>query len=179
MGPRQVKTACLAALIVSPAFTIVLAQTQAPSKEEPLQAAEKVVARLYKSVTFEAGSPPDWQKVRSLFMDEAVIVLRTNRDKMSVFSVKAFIDDFVHFVERPAVRQNGFKERIVRTKPMLCGDIAHILVLYEASIPGSPRPPQQGIDSFQLIRKDGRWWIVSVVNELVTPDRPVPEELRE
>jgi hypothetical protein len=34
------------------------------------------------------------------------------------------------------------------------------------------------VDSFQLIKKDGRWWIVSITNELPTPDRPVPEFFR-
>ncbi len=47
----------------------------------------------------------------------------------------------------------------------------------EAHIPGSCRPASQGVDSFQLIQKNGPWWIVPVVNELPTPARPVPEEL--
>jgi hypothetical protein len=51
-------------------------------------------------------------------------------------------------------------------------------VLYEASIPGWGRPPQQGIDSFQLIKKDGRWWIASITNDVPNPDHPVPEALR-
>ena len=59
----------------------------------------------------------------------------------------------------------------------LFGDMAHVLVLYEARIPGSGRPPQLGVDSFQLIRKQGRWWIAGVINELPTPERPVPAEL--
>jgi hypothetical protein len=53
-----------------------------------------------------------------------------------------------------------------------------VLVLCEASIPGAPRPPQQGVDSFQLIRQGGRWRIVSVVNDLPTADAPLPAELR-
>jgi hypothetical protein len=57
-------------------------------------------------------------------------------------------------------------------------DIAHVLVLYEAHIPGSARPPQQGVDSFQLVRNAGRWWIVSVVNDLPSPEHPAPPVLR-
>ena len=52
-----------------------------------------------------------------------------------------------------------------------------ILTRIETSILGSSRPPMQGIDSFQLIEKDGRWWIVSVINEIPTPDNPVPTTL--
>ena len=35
------------------------------------------------------------------------------------------------------------------------GDIAHVWVLYEAEIPGWGRPAQPGVDSFQLVRRDG------------------------
>ncbi len=83
------------------------------------------------------------------------------------------------FIERADARKTGFTERIVRMRPMIFRDIAHVLVLYEASIPGSGRPPQRGVDSFELIRRDGRWWIVSITNDLPTPDQPVPLDLRE
>jgi len=63
-------------------------------------------------------------------------------------------------------------------KPMVFGDIATVLVLYEASIPGRNSPPQQGVDSFSLIKKDGGWRIVSIINEIPTPNRPIPEELQ-
>lgn len=141
--------------------------------------AELVVNELYDLVTFEQGESPDWDRVRSLFIGEAVIVLRTSRTATSVFSVDGFVGDFVSFIEKANVTETGFVERIIKTRTMVFGDIAHILVLYEAEIPGSERGPQQGVDSFQLIRREGRWWIASVVNEIPTPDRPVPTELRD
>ncbi|MDH5715344.1 MAG: hypothetical protein OEZ30_07260, partial [Candidatus Aminicenantes bacterium] len=160
------------------AFLCLSVQAQTSSEENPLSTAEGVVAELYQLVTFEAGSTPDWEKVRSLFIDEAVIVLRTSWENITIFSVQGFIDDFVNFIERFKVEKTGFVEEIKRTKAMVFGDMAHILVLYEASIPGSERPPQQGVDSFLLINKDGRWWIAAVTNELPTPDNPLPAELR-
>jgi hypothetical protein len=39
-------------------------------------------------------------------------------------------------------------------------------------------PGQIGLDSWELMRKDGRWWIAAVTNEIPTPERPLPEELR-
>ena len=70
-------------------------------------------------------------------------------------------------------------DRGLRTDELVFGDIAHLLVLYEAHIPGSDRPPRQGVDSFQLVRREGRWWIVGVTNELPTPDRPLPPVLHD
>ena len=58
-------------------------------------------------------------------------------------------------------------------------DIANIFVLYEAAITDSQRPPTVGVDSIDLIRKDGRWWIASIVNDLPTPEHPIPARLKE
>ena len=148
--------------------------SQSTEKEDNLKTPESVVRGLYTLVTFEAGTTPDWEKVKSMFIDEAVIVLRTGRDSTTQFTVNTFIKDFVNFIERADAIKTGFTEEIITIEKIIFGDIAHFLVLYEASIPGSSRPPMQGIDSFQLIKKDGRWWIVSVTNEIPTPDNPVP-----
>ncbi|MHC5003148.1 MAG: DUF4440 domain-containing protein [Planctomycetota bacterium] len=141
--------------------------------------AEDLVAGLYSAVTTGAGETPDWDRVRAMFHDQAVIVLRTAPDATSVFTVQGFVDDFVAFIERAGVERTGFTERIVRMAPMVFGDMAHVLVLYEAHLPGSGRAAKQGVDSFSLIRRDGRWWIVAVTNELPTAERPLPEALRD
>lgn len=142
------------------------------------QTAEGVVRELYRLVSVEPGGPlPDWDVVRSLFLDDAVIVLRNTRESTAVFSVDGFIDDFRTFNERARIRERGFTERIVRLKPMVFRDLAHVFVLYEAAISTSSRPPQQGLDSFQVIRKDGRWWIASVVNEIPEADQPIPADI--
>lgn len=144
-----------------------------------MSTAEDVVKKIYELVTFEAGSPPDWDDVKALFLDEAVVVLRTSRTESTVFSVDGFIDDFKKFAERKDVQKNGFSEKILRTHATEFRDIAHVWVLYEASIPGTGRPPLKGADSFQLIRKDDRWRIASVANDIPTADHPIPEVLRD
>lgn len=152
---------------------------QTPTASDPVETAEGTVRRLYALVTFRPAATPDWDAVRELFLPEAVIVLRTSRTATSVFSVESFVADFVAFAQREDVRAAGFEERIVRLRPVEFRDIAQVLVLYEAHIPGSPRPPQQGVDSFSLVRRDGRWWIAAIVNDLPNPDHPLPAELRE
>ncbi|MFC2165852.1 nuclear transport factor 2 family protein [Acidobacteriota bacterium] len=152
--------------------------SQSLANEKPFDTAEGVVQKLYDLVTFDAGSTPDWDEVKSLFIDKAIVVLRTGRDNSTVFTLQGFVDDFVNFIEKAKVVETGFKEEIKRIKPMVFGDIATVLVLYEASIPGRKRPPQQGVDSFSLIKKDGRWQIVSIINEIPTPSNPLPEELQ-
>lgn len=140
--------------------------------------AEGLVRQLYDLVTFPAGPGPDLEAVRATFIPEAVIVLRTSRAASTVMSVDDFIADWERFIRDANVLETGFTEEITALVPTVFGDIAHVLVLYEASIPGR-LAPQEGVDSFHLVRKDGRWWIAGILNEIPTPDRPVPEVLRE
>jgi hypothetical protein len=169
----------LPAAVLASFFTVHLsAQVQAPPDQEPEMTAEEVVRALYGMVTFEAGTTPDWNEVRSVFIDEAVVVLRTSATASTVFSLDEFVQDFVNFIERDNVEATGFIERVVEVESMVFRDIAHVLVLYESSIPGA-RPPRQGVDSFELIKREGRWKIVSVVNDLPNAQHPVPAVLRD
>ncbi len=146
--------------------------------QSPNDTADGVVAELYDIVTFDAGTTPDWDRARALFVDEAVVVLRTSREGSTTFSVEGWIADFVSFIENRNVVETGFIEKVVRTHSVVFGDIANIWVLYQPELPGSDRPAMQGVDNFSLVKKDGRWLIASITNEVVTPDRPVPEVLR-
>jgi hypothetical protein len=155
------------------------AQPQASIDDRVYQDPDSLVRALYAAVTFAPGTMPDWSYVRSMFHRDASIVLRVTRDSTAIMSVDGFVGDFVDFIRRFRADTSGFREQVVRVKPMVLGNIAHMLVLYEASIPTSRRPPQQGVDSFHLVRSGGRWWITSIVNEVLTRDRPAPQLLRD
>jgi hypothetical protein len=155
-------------------------QGQVPTVPKYLETPEGIVGEIYKAVSFKAGQPqPDWERVRSMFLDNALVVLRVTRDSTAILTVQGFIDDFIRFIDRSPAKQNGFEERIVRMKPMVFGNIAQIFVVYEAQILGLPRPPQQGLDSWELVQNNGRWWIVAVTNEVPSKDRPLPKEFQE
>jgi hypothetical protein len=162
------------------------AQTPGAPKQEPSKGPGEVIADLYDLVSSAGGMSPDWDKVRACFIKEAVVVLRTTWKATTVFSLDGFIQDFIDFYEKPFRRgaltlypnKEGFTEKVVKTKVWEFWDMAHVLVLYEAHITNDPTPPQRGVDSWLLSRREGRWLIVAVTNDLVTKDHPVPSELR-
>ncbi len=150
------------------------------TEDQSVQSPEGVVRELYSAVCVTPGGKlPNWEKVRGLFYKDAAIFVRTSRSETATFSVQGFIDDFVAFNERARVQERGYTEKVVRLKPLVFQNIAHVLVLYEASITNSPRPPQKGVDSFQLIKKDGRWWILSVANDVPDEGAALPKELQD
>lgn len=151
----------------------------APTAPDPMSGAAEVVRELYDLVTFGPGATPDWDAVRALFVEDAVIVLRAGREEMSVFSLEGFVQDFVRFIEQYDVEETGFTERVLDLRGFAYRDIAHVLVRFDSAIPGSGREPGEGVDSFELVRLEGRWRIVSIVNERPTADEPIPAALFE
>jgi hypothetical protein len=190
MNCKALRAVVLATTLSAFCLSPVLGQGQAQpgaAKTAPQTAGERI-AELY-SLFGSAGSGQmtDWDKARSYFLKEAVVVLRTTRTTLTVFNVDGFIQDFVDFYERPfkfatvtlVPKESGFSEKIVKMKAWEFGDMAHVLVLYEAYITGSSVKPTVGVDSWLLTRRDGRWMIAAITNELVSAANPIPPELRE
>ena len=138
---------------------------------------EKMVSSVYDAVSSQAGSTPDWLLVRSYFDPDAVIVLRATREESKKLDVDGFIQDFVDFYDRIDSETTGFVETVVSVKTLEYGNIAHSYVVYEAIILGSDRPPQRGLDSWHLMKRDGRWWVVSVVNDAEPVAGAIPGEV--
>ena len=175
------KLALALALVAAP----LAASAQAPPSSQPpgvapaYATAEDVVRELYRLVTVEKGQETDWEQVRQLFIPQAVIVLRVSKTETTVFDLQGWIDDFRTWDEKAKVKETGFSEKIITMKPRVFREIANVFVLYEAAITGSTHPPTRGVDSIELIKKDGRWWIAAITNDLINADNPVPAELRE
>lgn len=134
-----------------------------------------MISQIYEEVSSDGSTPVDWDLVRSFFLEEAVIVLRSSAQDHTVFTLNGFIQDFRDFYENPAVKESGFREQIVRIKPQIYRNAASIGVVYEAGIPGSERPPQQGIDFWILVRKDKQWKVVGISNEIIPPGQEIPD----
>lgn len=145
---------------------------QAANPEEDVIA---MISRIYSEVSGEGEQSIDWERVKSFFVDEAVIVLRTSRVATSQLTVEEFIQDFKNFYQSSMVGKSGFREEVFQLKSEVYQDMAFVAVVYAATILDSERPPQKGIDFWLLIRKDSTWKVVSVTNEIVNADGKLPE----
>jgi len=134
---------------------------------------ESLIKELYKVVSTKSGEKVDWDFVKSIFIEEAIIILRTRPDLTQQFTVDGYIQDFKNFYEYPVVNKNGFEEKILEIKSSIYKDMAIVVTIYEAKIPNISRPPSKGIDFWILIRNDNHWEIVSCTNEVI----PTGEEL--
>jgi len=136
---------------------------------------EDLIKDIYVLVSAKKSGDVNWQKVRSMFNDEAVVILRTSREKSTQFTADGFIQDFKDFYENAEVKANGFGEKILSMKTMEYKDIAFVATVYSAAITGSQRPPSRGVDLWLLGKKDGLWKITSIVNEVIPSGQELPD----
>jgi len=168
---------CIALVFVF--LTLGVAEGRMAVEEKVFMEPESLVRGLYAAVTFDAGSVPDWEYVRKFFMPEAVIAVRMTPTSMATLDVDEFLKWFDDDVKKYKMEERGFEETIEKLKLTTFGNIAHCFVVYKARFKTPENSPGQlGLDSWGLMKKDGRWWIVSVTNDVVTPQTPLPEELR-
>ena len=148
-----------------------LAQLNVQAKSED---PESMIKQIYVEVSSQEGQEVDWEKVRSFFVEEALIVLQTSRDESTRFTLEEFIQDFKDFYESPAAKGSGFKEEVLKLRSQVYVDMAFMAVVYEASILNSERPPQKGIDFWLLQKKEDSWKVVAVTNQIIPPGEEIP-----
>ncbi len=148
-------------------------------EEDAFSSPESLVRGLYAAVSFDAGNPPDWDYVRKFFHPSAVIGVRKTRTSMEIMDVDAFVKWFEDDVKRFKMDERGFEEVIEKLKMTIFGNTAQCFVVYRARFRTPPDlPGQVGLDNWAMMKLDERWWIVAVTNDVVSPERPLPEELR-
>ena len=139
---------------------------------------EQVVRGLYAAVSFEPGAAADWDRVRAFFRPEAVLAVRRTPTSMDLIDVDEFIAWFKADVQRLRMDELGFEEKVLKVRLTVFGDMAHAFVVYRAQLMTPPgQRSEVGLDSFGLVRMDGRWWIASITNDVARPGRPLPAEL--
>jgi hypothetical protein len=146
---------------------------------EIFQGPESLIRGLYTAVTFQPGTLPDWEYVRSFFIPEAVFGVRKTRTNMEVLDLDGFVGWWLEDVEKHDLEKRGLEETIEKMKLIEYRNIAHCFVVYKVRIlTPADSPGQLGLDSYSLMKKEGRWWIISVANDVITPQNPLPDFIR-
>jgi hypothetical protein len=128
---------------------------------------------VYDVISGPAGQKRDWNRMRSLFTANARLMPHGARGLRSG-SVEDYITSSGPFLEK-----EGFIEREVARRVEQYGDIAQVFSTYEARNRADGPVIMRGINSFQLVRHAGRWWVVSIMWQAETPQTPIPAEYLE
>ncbi len=130
---------------------------------------DAIMAAVYDVISGPAGQRRDWDRMRSLFTVDARLMPKGSRG-LRIGSVEDYIT-----VNGGSLERDGFFEREVARRVEQYGDIAHVFSTYEARRTADGPVFMRGINSFQLVRHDGRWWVVSIMWQAETPQTPIPQ----
>ena len=134
---------------------------------------EAVVDEAYRLISFEPGSEPRWDRFKALFSPRAVLAFRIFPEDDAVTIMD--LDDYIVRQMREGMKEDGYSETILRRDWLVFGDVAEARVVFEMKF--GEAAPIPALDVYQLVRREGRWWIVSIISEIPRPGTPLPEAL--
>ena len=141
-----------------------------------------VMTELYASVTRKPGAPFEWDRLRAIMLPGGIMLPQTRQTQGT--SRIMSVDDFISWIDtgwKPIIgtdRDHGFFERQTHLVVEQFGDIAHAFTTYEKG-PYEPRRIQgRGINSVQLVRRDGRWYVLSITWDEENTAGSLPEKYR-
>jgi len=96
-------------------------------------------------------------------------------DIIQTFTVEEFQADLQSMIASGALP--GFFETEIKRHVIQYADITHLFSTYEGRrLSGHPEILLRGINSIQAYRREGRWWIDSVLWFREGPANPIPKE---
>lgn len=143
---------------------------------QELSTPEQVVSALYRLISGPAELERDWDAVRRLFHPGArLIVAFSHADGRS--EVKQWTpESFAVEAAEDYRGRGGMWEREVAAEVQRFGSVAHVWSSYESRQGSADAAPfARGVNSVQLLRSDGRWWITSLVFDIEQPYNAIPE----
>jgi hypothetical protein len=144
---------------------------------------EHLVSSLYDVISGPAGKPRDWDRFRSLFLPDGRLgVIRADapaKDNQPARHGDAVFRTPDVYVERndPYFKTNGFFERGIANRVEEFGNLVQVWSTYESRHTMADSAPfARGINSIQIVRAQGRFWLANVMWDDERPGLTLPEK---
>lgn len=145
---------------------------------EDVASPEAIVTATYRSLDRAPGEPFQWDRFRSLYLPDATLIPNTEQTggDFRVLSPDGFISWIDSVVTIGGPNDQGFSEEEVHQIVERYGDVAHVFSTYRKRFWDDDQVLGRGINSFQVVRHDGRWWIAGVVWDEEVGAGAIPEK---
>ncbi|MBL9031510.1 MAG: hypothetical protein JNM80_07355 [Phycisphaerae bacterium] len=135
-----------------------------------------LVAAMYAAPAGAPGEPRDWDRYRSLFLPDARLVASRPGEGDAAVAMFLTIGDYID-ANKTYFEKGGFMDKEIARRTEQYGNIAHVWSTYESRHkPDDPEPYVRGINSIQVLKDSGRWWIVNVFWDYERAETPIPEQ---
>ncbi|WP_025741515.1 hypothetical protein [Aquimarina pacifica] len=138
----------------------------------PLKSIEGITNKMIELISGEIGEERNWEEYRNLFLPTAQKTsLRKTKDGKSKVNVMN-LEEFVRNVG-PYYARDGFEEYAIGLTINEFNGIATVFQsFYCRNLKGTYE--KRGVNSYQLVYLEDRWWIASTLFTNETKDTPIP-----
>jgi len=144
------------------------AAPQVPKSD--LAGIDAAIRSVYEVISGPPGQKRDFDKMRSLFTPGAT---------MKAIGPKGLhggsVEDYIAR-DRDILEREGFTERELGRRLEVWGGLATAWSSYDGRTANGSFH-ERGINSFELVKIDGKWLIASILWQEETPDNPLPRDL--
>ena len=138
---------------------------------EDLKAINATVLGVYDVISGPPGQKRDFDRMRSLFAPGATLKAIGPKG-LHGGSLEDYISRNAAVLEK-----EGFTERELQRRTQLWGGLATVWSAYDGRT-ASGSFHERGINSFQLVKVDGKWLVASILWQEETPANPLPKVLK-
>ena len=146
-----------------------LAAAPPPTKAD-LAGIDAAIRGVYEVISGPPGQKRDFDRMRSLFAPGAT---------MKAIGPKGLhggsVEDYIAR-DKDILERDGFTERELGRRLQVWGGLATAWSSYDGRT-ANGRFHERGINSFELVKIDGKWLIASILWQEETPDNPLPRDL--
>lgn len=176
MRAHRIRAVVMAALAGSAAPCTLHGQGASPRPED-VESPEAIVSAAYDAIRRPPGRTYGWERFRSLFLPSARLIPNTEQTggEFRVLTVQEFIDWVDGATRVGGPDDMGFTEEEVSSTTERYGDVAHVFSTYRKRFWDGEEILGRGINSFQLVRHDGRWWIAGIAWDEESGAGPIPD----
>ncbi|MDZ7681834.1 MAG: hypothetical protein U5J63_09040 [Fodinibius sp.] len=135
---------------------------------------DAIVDDLYESISFNENKDPDYEKFQSLFVEGGRLISVKDTTSYTLSP-----DDYKQSMTKQ--RKSGaiiaFEEEELHRKTEQYGNILHLFSTYRTHLKTpNGTDSARGINSIQLMKKDGSWKVVSLIWYEEDKAHPLPEK---
>jgi hypothetical protein len=174
--PMMAQTAPASTPAPKPPVGAIASHPETPkAKPGDVDSVEHILAALYGSISGPAGQPRDWVRLRSICVPGAELIPAL-ADATGADVVQLKVEDYI---ARSSARMEdaGFFEKGVHNEVEEYGNIVQVFSTYESRHAAADATPfARGINSIELLKDGGRYWIVSIYWDSERPNNPIPAE---
>lgn len=136
---------------------------------------ESTMQAVLDVISGPAGKKIDVTRWRNLFRGDVKFIIRSKTKEGQMVVRESSVEDYAKNI-MPRIEALDFFETVGNLTIDRYGDIAQVFMVYETRKTADGEPFDKGINSFQLLYDQNRWWVVSLMWQAESSGVPIPKE---